>query len=95
MPALKEWADQHLVDVQFSGSFAQGTAVHGGTDVDLFILRGVPGYIRSDNGPEFVAEAVRKWITAVGPSAATLIANYTLAGLKFGISNICDQETGL
>ena len=33
---------------------------------ELFILRGVPGYIRSDNGPEFVAEAVRQWITAVG-----------------------------
>ena len=26
---------------------------------DLFILRGVPGNIRSDNGPEFVAEAVQ------------------------------------
>jgi putative transposase len=26
---------------------------------DLFILRGVPGHIRSDNGPEFVAKAVR------------------------------------
>ena len=26
---------------------------------DLFILRGPPAYIRSDNDPEFVAEAVR------------------------------------
>ena len=26
---------------------------------DLFILRGIPAYIRSDNGPEFVAEAVQ------------------------------------
>ena len=33
---------------------------------DLFILRGVPAYIRSDNGPEFIAEAVRDWIKAVG-----------------------------
>jgi transposase InsO family protein len=37
---------------------------------DLFILRGVPAYIRSDNGPEFVAEAVRKWIRAVGAKTA-------------------------
>lgn len=37
---------------------------------DLFILRGVPAYIRSDNGPEFVAEAVRKWISAVGAKTA-------------------------
>ena len=37
---------------------------------DLFILRGVPAYIRSDNGPEFIAEAVRKWIAAVGVQTA-------------------------
>jgi len=37
---------------------------------DLFILRGVPAYIRSDNGPEFVAQAVRNWINAVGAKTA-------------------------
>ncbi|WP_310619328.1 IS3 family transposase [Flexibacterium corallicola] len=37
---------------------------------DLFILRGPPAYIRSDNGPEFVAEAVQKWIKSVGAQTA-------------------------
>lgn len=37
---------------------------------DLFILRGVPDDIRSDNGPEFVAEAVRKWVNLVGAQTA-------------------------
>ena len=37
---------------------------------DLFILRGVPSFIRSDNGPEFVAKAVREWIAAVGAETA-------------------------
>jgi transposase InsO family protein len=37
---------------------------------NLFILRGVPGHIRSDNGPEFVAKAVQAWITAVGAKTA-------------------------
>ena len=37
---------------------------------DLFILRGVPGHIRSDNGPEFIAKAVQEWISAVGTKTA-------------------------
>ncbi len=37
---------------------------------ELFILRGIPGHIRSDNGPEFVAKAVQGWIGAVGAKTA-------------------------
>ena len=37
---------------------------------DLFILRGVPGHIRSDNGSEFIAQAVQDWIKAVGAKTA-------------------------
>jgi putative transposase len=37
---------------------------------DLFILHGIPGHTRSDNGPEFVAKAVREWIAAVGAKTA-------------------------
>jgi len=37
---------------------------------ELFIMRGIPRHIRSDNGPEFVAQAVQEWITAVGAKTA-------------------------
>jgi transposase InsO family protein len=37
---------------------------------DLFILQGVPAYIRSDNGPEFLAKAVQEWIAVVGAKTA-------------------------
>jgi putative transposase len=40
---------------------------------DLFILRGVPGHIRSDNGPEFIAKAVQDWIAAVGAKTAYIM----------------------
>ena len=33
---------------------------------DLFVRRGVPSYIRSDNGSEFTATKVRQWLERVG-----------------------------
>lgn len=33
------------------------------TLAELFAMRGVPGAIRSDNGPEFVARVVQEWLT--------------------------------
>ena len=33
---------------------------------ELFLERGVPEHIRSDNGPEFTALAVRDWLSRVG-----------------------------
>jgi len=32
----------------------------------LLIVRGVPEYIRSDNGPEFVAKVVQEWLEGIG-----------------------------
>ncbi len=40
------------------------------TLAELMLERGTPSHIRSDNGPEFVANAVREWIAAVGASTA-------------------------
>jgi transposase InsO family protein len=33
---------------------------------ELFVLRGPPANIRSDNGPEFIATAVQKWLGKIG-----------------------------
>ncbi len=39
------------------------------TLAELFVFRGVPDHIRSDNGPEFTATAVRDWLARVGVRA--------------------------
>jgi transposase InsO family protein len=33
---------------------------------NLIIYRGIPEHIRSDNGPEFTAKAVRSWLNRLG-----------------------------
>ena len=47
---------------------------------DLFILRGPPEYIRSDYGPEFIAQKVREWIAAVGAKTAYIEPGSPLSG---------------
>ena len=47
---------------------------------DLFILRGTPSHVRSDNGPEFAATAVRGWISGVGAKTAFIEPGSPKAG---------------
>jgi transposase InsO family protein len=39
---------------------------------DLFCVRGLPEYIRSDNGSEFTAKKVRKFISNLGTYPASI-----------------------
>jgi transposase InsO family protein len=38
------------------------------TLADIFIKHGIPQFVRSDNGPEFVAEIIRQWLKELGCS---------------------------
>jgi transposase InsO family protein len=40
------------------------------TLADVFIRRGTPQFIRSDNGPEFVAKLIRQWLQDLGVQTA-------------------------
>ena len=41
-------------------SFASGDVID--VLIELFHVRGVPRHVRSDNGPEFIAKAIRRWL---------------------------------
>ncbi len=40
-----------------------------GALADVMVIKGIPEYLRSDNGPEFVAKDLRKWLAATGAKA--------------------------
>ena len=37
---------------------------------DVMVMKGVPEHLRSDNGPEFVARDLRKWLAGTGAKTA-------------------------
>ncbi len=37
---------------------------------NTMIIHGIPEHIRSDNGPEFIAKELRKWLSGVGVKTA-------------------------
>src|SRR5687768_1332975 len=59
---------------------------------DLFILRGVPAHVRSDNGPEFIAKAVQGWITAVGAKTAYIAPGSPLGDLLIAVPAGTDRQ---
>lgn len=36
-PVVRKWGGPYIVDIRTSGSFAKGTAVRSGTDIDIFV----------------------------------------------------------
>jgi putative transposase len=55
---------RECLDITVERSITAPAVIH--KLADLFITRGIPEHIRSDNGPEFTARAVRKWLRNLG-----------------------------
>jgi putative transposase len=63
MPVVDEYTRECLsIDVERSITAEDVVA----TLTSLFLSRGEPAYIRSDNGPEFIAKAIKQWLEASG-----------------------------
>jgi len=63
MPVLDEYSRECLsIDVERSITAEDVVS----TLASLFRQRGEPAFIRSDNGPEFIAKAIKEWLEASG-----------------------------
>jgi putative transposase len=56
---------------------------------ELIVSRAIRAHIRSDNGPEFVAEAFRDWIAIVGARTA-----YIEPGSPWVVNGYCEGSNG-
>ena len=51
----------------------------------LFAIRGVPAHIRSDNGPEFVAKGIRRWLVQAGVTTLFIAKEQSLGEWLRGV----------
>ena len=63
MPIVEEYSRECLA-LEAERSITAEDVVE--TLAGLFAKRGAPSFIRSDNGPEFIAKAVKRWLAASG-----------------------------
>ena len=63
MPIVDEYSRECLALEMERSITSEGVI---GTLDRLFTKRGEPAYIRSDNGPEFIAEAIKRWLADCG-----------------------------
>jgi transposase InsO family protein len=68
-PETTEHRQGYLHPINVGGNrnlLTWNTLQNPGMGGNLFIFRGIPEHIRSDNGPEFTAKAVRRWLNRLG-----------------------------
>jgi putative transposase len=58
------------------------------TLADLFLEYGVPEHFRSDNGPEFVATAVRQWLSDLGVTTLFGVDPLPWTGQRLGSGSL-------
>ena len=63
MPVVDEYSRECLALEMERSITAEGVVR---TLERLFAERGEPAYVRSDNGPEFIAKAIKRWLAASG-----------------------------
>ena len=67
------------------------------TLAELFAMRGVPKHIRSDNGPEFVAQAIQRWTKQLGVETLYIAPGspWENGYAESFHSRLCDEFLGL
>ncbi len=64
MPVVDEYTRRECLSIDVERSITAEDVVE--TLASLFGRRGEPIFIRSDNGPEFVAKTIKQWLEASG-----------------------------